>query len=85
MPAKKKKEGMLGKAIRGLNKTNVATGVKPIRVTKKRAKPTKKKKVVNRNKALKRPLTTTAAKAKAQKAAIRKKTAARVAKAKRKK
>jgi len=82
MPAKKK-QGMMGKAIRSLNKTNVATGVKPIRVTrkKKKAKPTKK--VVNRNKSTIK-ITTSAAKAKAQKAAIRKRVAARVAKAKKK-
>ncbi len=66
--AKKKKEGMLGKALRGLNATNLATGVRPIRV---KPKPSTVKKVTNLNKTFTVPKTT-AAKAKAQKLAIQK-------------
>jgi len=67
--------------------TNVATGIKPIRVTRKtKAKaPKPKKQVVNKNKSTIKKPTTSAAKAKAQKAAIRKRIAAKVAAAKKKK
>jgi len=82
--ATKKKQGMLGKAIRGLNKTNVATGVKPIRVTRKAA-PKPKKRVVNRNKSTIKKPTTSAAKAKKQLAAIRKRVAKKIATSRKKK
>ena len=74
----KKKEPMLSKAIRGLNKTSVTTGVKPLK-----SRTTTAPAVYNRNKPGPK-ITTSAAKAAAQKAAIRKRTAARVAAAKRK-
>lgn len=71
----------MGRAVRGLNKTRVATGGKLLK--DKPAVPKKKKAPVNRNKPGPK-ITTSAAKAAAQKAAIRKKTAARVAAAKKK-
>lgn len=64
--ATKKKEGMMGKAIRGQNARTMAAGGKAI---KERAKPTQPKTPVNKNKRGITP-TTSAAKAKAQKEAI---------------
>jgi len=79
-----KKLGMLGKALRGLGRTNRATGVTPIQAKKNRAKT---KAPVNKNKkAVQKRVKpkTSKAKAAAQKAAIRKKVAAKVSAAKKK-
>lgn len=64
--ATKKKEGMMGKAIRGQNARTMAAGGKAQREKPKTAKP---KTPVNKNKRGITP-TTSAAKAKAQKEAI---------------
>jgi len=77
----KKKLGMLGRALRGLDRTNRATGAVPIQAEKRRKKT---KAPVNKNKRGVKP-TTSKAKAAAQKAAIRKRVAAKVAAAKKKK
>ncbi len=79
--ATKKKEGMLGKAVRGLGKTGRATGVTPIRARPKASTP-KPAQRPNTNKPGPK-ITTSAAKAAAQKAAIRKKIDDRVKKNKR--
>jgi len=73
--ATKKKEGMLGKAVRGLNKKNINTGATPIRARPKPAPASKP--VVNKNKRGITP-TTSAAKARAQKEAIQKRIDTRV-------
>ena len=81
MPKKKegqKKEGMMGKAIRGLNKTRVATGGKLVKEVMAEKRKKAKKKPTERP-------TASAAKAKAEKEAIRKRVAAKVAKAKKRK
>jgi hypothetical protein len=84
MATKKKKEGMMGKAIRGLNRTNVATGQTPIRA-KKKAAPKKKVRKLDPTKPTARSpkgIQKSKAQGKRELEALRKKQAARVKKGK---
>jgi len=74
--------GLLEKAIKGLNKGNISNKVKPIRTKKKSAK--KKAAPKNRNKPGPK-ITTSKAKAAAQKRAIQKRVDARIKSIKNKK